>query len=167
MNKKITSLTIEQCEFACKMVCKWMNVCEDNNRGTSSADVDHSALLRRLLQGGKPHANPPPKRRSYPAWSLVEQEEIEIQDFYESDLGIEDKEKIVVDQHREYEWVDKEKKIIKHTRLGIEYQYFEREVTPNAKHLRKGLNPEDHKYIGKFLKRLNDPPTGKEEIWKI
>ena len=111
MNEKITSLTSEQCEFACKMICKWMNVCEDNDRGVSSTDVSHSALLRRLLQGGMLHENPPPKRMSYPAWSLVEQEEIEIRDLYESDLGIERKETVVVDQHCEYEWVDKEKKL--------------------------------------------------------
>lgn len=165
MNEKVTSLTREQCEFACKMMCVWMNTCDDNNRGTSSADVDHSALLRRLLMGGKLHENPPPKRMSYPCWAMVEDDEIEISNLHEYDLEIEGTEgTVVVDQHREYEWVDKEKKIIKHTRLGIEYQYFERETLPI--YLRKGLNPEDHKYMGKFLKRLNDPPTGKEEVWR-
>jgi hypothetical protein len=160
-DEKCTKLTDEQCEFACKMVVKWMNVCEDNNRGTGAVDVDHSALLRRLLTGGKLHKNPPPKRMSYPAWELVEQEEIEIRQLYDYDI---EPGRVIVDQHDEYEWVDKDKKIIKHTRLGIEYQYSEREVTPDARYLRKGLNPEDHKYVGKFLKRLNDPPTGKEEI---
>lgn len=168
MDEKITSLTPEQCEFACDMFCKWMNICEDNKRGSSSADVGHSALLRRMLMGGPVHKNPPPKRMSYPAWHMVEQEEFEIQDMHEYGIDIEGiKGTVVVDQAREYEWVDKEKKIIKHTRLGIEYQYSEREVTPDARYLRKGLNPEDHKYTGKFLKRLNDPPTGKEEVWTM
>jgi hypothetical protein len=163
MKEKCEALNREQTEFACSIFSKWMNICEDNNRGSSSADVDHSSLLRRMLLGGKIHKNPPPLRRSYPAWELVEQEEIEIHEIHDSDI-IKPGE-VVVDQHRGYEWVDKENKILKHIRLGIEYQYLEREVTPKAKYLRKGLKPEEHKYIGKFLKRLNDPPTGKEEIW--
>ena len=152
----MNNLTPEQCEFACKQISIWMNVCYDNNRGGCSyADVDHSALLRRLLMGGTLHENPPPKRRSYPAWELVEKEEIEIQEMYESDIH----EGIVIDQHAGYEWADKENKIIRYTRLGVDYQYSEREVTPDVRCLRKGLNPEDHKYTGKFLKRLNDPTT--------
>jgi len=162
MNEKCTKLTLEQSEFALKMIVKWMNVCEDNNRGCSSADVDHSSLLHRLLMGGTLHENPPPLRRSYPAWSLVEQDEIEIQEMYVCEIDG----RIVIDQHGGYKWVDKEKNILKHTRLGINYEYSEREVTPDVRNLRRGLIPEDHKYIGKFLKRLNDPATGKEEIWK-
>ena len=168
-NEKITSLTREQCEFAIQQVCKWMNICEDNKRGTGGPDVSHSALLRRMMMGGAIHENPPPTRLSYPAWELVEQEEIQIQDFWESDNrtwegdeGLHEGSVVVVDQHAGYAWVDKEKKIIKHVRLGIEYQYFERETMPVWVHDGK---PENHKYIGKFLRRLNDPPTGKEEIW--
>lgn len=169
---EITALTREQCEFACDMFSKWMRICEDNERGYGPPDVDHSSLLRRLLMGGKLHENPPPLRMSYPAWELVEEKEIEIHDFWEiPEQAIYDCKKnklyegpvVVVDQHAAYAWVDKEKKIIRHVRLGIEYEYSEREVVPDVKYLRKGLNPEDHKYIGKFLRRLNDPPTARTD----
>lgn len=153
-DEKCTELSETEIQFACKTFCKWMNVCEDNNRGISSADVDHSALLRRLLGGGKLHENPPPLRMSYPAWELVEQDEIEIVELFE------DEEDLVVDQHRGYRWIDKEKKILEYTRLGIRYEYIERESLPRW--VKKGLNPKDYKYIGKFLKRLNDPLSGKE-----
>ena len=147
------ALTAEQCEFACKTFAKWMHVCEDNNRApVSDADVGHSSLLRRLLMGGILHENPPPKRHSYPAWELVEKQEIEIHELSDYD-------ELRIDQGGGYEWVDKEKKILRYTRLGIEYEYSEREVTPDPKYLAKGLNPEDHKYVGKFLRRLNDPTT--------
>lgn len=173
--EECTSLTREQCEFACQMFGQWMRICEDNKRGTRDVDVGHSALLRRLLLGGNPHKNPPPLRMSYPAWELVERDEIEIHDLFDSidrviygekDEKLYEGPVVVVDQHAAYAWEDKEKQILRHVRLGILYQYSEREVTPDARYLAKGLNPEDHKYVGKFLKRLNDPPTGKEEIWK-
>lgn len=129
-------------EFACKAVSTWMKICNENNKGTSYIDVDHSALLRRILSGGSIHKFPPPKSYSYPDWSLVEKEEIEISGFHEYRL---DENIVVVNQSPEYEWVDKEKNIIKHTRLGIEYQYFEKEV-----------EYKNNKYVGKFLKRLTD-----------
>lgn len=152
---KITALTQEQCEFVCNTVCKWMNICEDNKRGFGGNDVAHSALLRRMLMGGPVHENPPPKRFSYPSWELVERDEIQISEINESELF-----GLTIDQHPGYEWVDKDNKILKYTRLGISYQYLEKEITG---HGIRGT----YKYTGKFLKRLNDPMTGKEEVWRL
>jgi len=39
------------------------------------ADIDHSALLRRLLEGEQALPVPPPKQYSYPAYNLVEKDE--------------------------------------------------------------------------------------------
>ncbi len=161
----ITSITPEQAKFVIKQICKWMNICEDNKRSCSSVDVSHSALLHRLLLGGPLHANPPPTSNSYPCWALVELEEIEILSFF----VIEDPDDLMagdiisINQDSGYSWHDKENKIVVYDRLGIRYQYFERETTPLW--VKKGLNPEDMKYMGKFLKRLNDPVTGPEQIW--
>ena len=150
-------LTPMQVTDARNAVHKWITTCKENGRNYEPVDVDHSALLQRLLGGGTLHENPPPLRFSYPAWSMVEDEIIPIHEMYEchhnSFPG-----KISVDQHPEYVWEDKEKKIIKHERLGILYQYYEEEVTGNR--LDKGGQKEEYKYIGKFLKRLND---GKQE----
>lgn len=111
--EECTSLTREQCEFAVQMFGQWMRICEDNKRGTRDVDVSHSSLLRRLLLGGKPHKNPPPRRMSYPAWELVERDEIEIHDFWESsnraiydnkDEKLFEGPVIVVDQEAAYAW---------------------------------------------------------------
>lgn len=154
------NLTKDQIEFACKMFAKWTDICFENGRQPNSPNIDHSALLRRLLDGGQPHKNPPPTRNSYPGWSLIEDEEIEISTFYESNDG---QNRLIIDQNRQYEWVDKEEKTLRYIPLNIIYRYSERETTPRW--VRRGLNPEDHKYLGKFLTRLNDPETGKEEKW--
>lgn len=153
------NLSREQCEEAIKAFKTWLKICHENNREIGvdldilNCNIDHSTLLRRLLIGGEPHEVPPPKRFSRPAWELVEEKEIEIVSLFEFEWDEGDI-SVSIDQSSEYKWVDKDNKIIQHTRLGIKYRYEEREVTPKASHLKKGLNPEDHRYIGKFLIRL-------------
>lgn len=156
---KVTSLTAEQVEFAIQQVCRWMNTCEDNDRGSSSADASHSALLRRLLSGGTLLDEPPPKRFSYPAWELLEKDEVQIHEISTSSFRqILHKNKILyegpvvtVDQSPEYVW-EEEGKILRHVRLGVCWEYFEKECYPAF--LKKGLDPEKHKYQGKFLRRI-------------
>jgi hypothetical protein len=46
----------------------------DPLRGPTLADVDHSSLLQRLLDGKEPLPVPPPKQYSYPAYHLVEED---------------------------------------------------------------------------------------------
>jgi len=47
----------------------------DPLKGPTMADIDHSALLSRLLEGKEPLPVPPPKQFSYPAYHLVEADE--------------------------------------------------------------------------------------------
>lgn len=149
INAPLTPVQVADAQHA---VYKWITTCKENGAKYEPVDVDHSALLRRLLSGGELHKNPPPLRFSYPAWEMVEDEIIPIIEMFEGS-GV-NPGKVVVDQHGEYVWADKEKQIIKHERLGILYQYYEEEVT--GKRLNKDNKPEDYKYIGKFLKRLNN-----------
>ena len=145
-----TPLAPEQVEIAVGCVSRWIKTCKENNAKYEPVDADHSALLRRLLSGKNLHEKAPPLRFSYPAWEMVEEEIIPIMEFFEGS-GV-NPGKVVIDQHGEYVWEDKEKQIVRHERLGILYQYYEEKV--DGKRLNKDLKPEDYKYIGKFLKRL-------------
>lgn len=151
MKNNCLGLSVEQIEFACKQVRTWMEICESQERPVNAAAVDHSSLLRRLFSGKEALPEPPPLRFSYPAWELVEANEIEIQEFVEDEHGIR------IDQHRGYSWVDETQKILTYDRLGLFYQLQEREVVPDPSVLKEGLNPEDFKYKALFLKKWAKP----------
>lgn len=155
MQEKNQPLTPDQVEFACEMVAKWMRVCDENNCNHSAVDVDHSALLRRLLSGKKLHKNPPPTRMSYPAWEMVEEDEICVYEIYDSKSYLNT---VMVDQSPEYEW-EIPWKILKHKRLGIRWEYSERET----KAITISKDPKDHTYIGKYLRRIKDGNDGGTE----
>jgi hypothetical protein len=70
----ITPLTRNQIHFAIQCTSKWIRICEENGRGSSWVDADHSALLFRLLSGKKEFPTPPPLFHSYPAYLLEEGE---------------------------------------------------------------------------------------------
>lgn len=52
---------------AVRAMSRWVR---DFNEHPTSADVDHSSLLRRLLSGKEPLPFKPPKRYSYPDYAL-------------------------------------------------------------------------------------------------
>jgi hypothetical protein len=54
-------------------VAKWLDI-KNKYRGdvTTGPDVQHSALLRRLLEGKEPLPEPPPLMNSYPDYNAVE-----------------------------------------------------------------------------------------------
>lgn len=158
--KKMSQSTLskDQIEFACKMFSEWVKIKEENKQYCSLSDIEHSSLLRRLLSGLPPHENPPPKRYGYPAWELVEKDQVEIQNmsFY---LDVGGESKVVIDQDNGYEWVDKENKIIKYTRLNLYFQIIWKEVIPNPELCAVAYRscPEKLKYTAMFLKRIGDP----------
>ena len=57
---------------------KWLEVREQEGKpfpaslGQLKVDIDHSALLRRLLDGKQPLPHPPPLKHSYPDYEAVE-----------------------------------------------------------------------------------------------
>jgi len=96
-------LTEEQIAFVTRAFSEWFAVLFDEQKVyPTNADVDHSALLHRLLEGKKPFPNPPPKRFSYPCYALAEGEKVEIGSFTEHDNGT-----IHIDQSDEWRWYNK------------------------------------------------------------
>lgn len=56
-----------------RAVGEWLTVLmEVGHRMPTASDVDHSALLQRLLNGKPPLPEPPPRSFSYPWYSLIE-----------------------------------------------------------------------------------------------
>ena len=57
---------------------KWLEIREENGRAFPSnltqlrCDMDHSALLQRLVEGDEPLPEPPPRAFSYPWYELLE-----------------------------------------------------------------------------------------------
>lgn len=148
MKEKTADLTAEQIEFVCKQFSTYLKICIENNIAASEHSVEDSSLMRRLLSGKKPHDLPPPLRFKYPAWELVEDDEIEIHHFTEDEKGIS------VDQHEGYSWVDQDKKLLEYKRLGLVFELIEKEVAPEAECVAEGVDLNDHKYFAKFLKRV-------------
>ncbi len=72
------NLTYEQREWVIQRIVQWYQIREENGfeRDPTMPDVDHSALLRLLLEGMKPHKYPPPRSYSYPNYYAVEHETI-------------------------------------------------------------------------------------------
>lgn len=136
----------------CKIVAQWMRIKEENGQNYTPIDVEHSALLRRLLVGLPAHEKAPPKRYGYPCWDLVEKDEVEIQTMFELETSL------CIDQHIGYQWADKENKIISYPRLSLFFQYYERETIPDKKYCSTKYKdcPEKLKYTGKFLKRIKE-----------
>jgi hypothetical protein len=69
------ALALEQ-ERTLQAVAEWLEVLAESNYGMpTSSDVDHSALLHRLLEGKDPLPDPPPRSMSYPWYELIEKGE--------------------------------------------------------------------------------------------
>lgn len=70
-------MTAEELRFG-EAVLRWVRICMENEYPApgqlpSDADLWHSALLRRLLDGKMPLSTPPPLWNSYPWYELVEE----------------------------------------------------------------------------------------------
>lgn len=124
-DEKITALTPDQANFAVRAMCKYINTRQDVGYGSpSSADVDHSSLLYRLLTGQKFLEKPPPTAYSYPCYDLgeglpyyVTDEVFEVPEGHGADgYGV------VIAQSRAYKWVDREKGILEH-KNGDKFQF--------------------------------------------
>ena len=113
----------DQIDFAIKMMSEWARICEDNNRGTSSADVDHSSLLYRLLSGKKALETPPPLRFSYPCYHLGEGKKVEIHNVRDNEPDLHDVlGEVSIDQNSRWKWDDKESGVLVYVPTGDKYQ---------------------------------------------
>ncbi len=70
-------LTREQIGFAIKAMSSYTRILEEQKKGSPTpADIDHSALLNRLLSGKEPFPEPPPLFYGYPCYELEEGEQV-------------------------------------------------------------------------------------------
>jgi hypothetical protein len=82
----------------------------------TSADADHSSLLRRLLSGKPKLPKPPPLRFGYPDYELGEGKEIRIHEITSYDG------KIIIDQCDQWKWSDKANGLLIHGPTGETYK---------------------------------------------
>jgi hypothetical protein len=108
-----------QVETACKAMATWIRTAK---RPPTSADVDHSALLRRLLEGKPLLPKAPPLRMSYPWYELGEGQKCELRkdDVYDNLHG--EPNSVVVCQSTAWEWHDKGKQVLRHVPTQELYQ---------------------------------------------
>jgi len=155
-------LTEEQVQFVINRMSEWIRVKqkfeypEDKNaecpihadRYTdyrpTSADVDHSSLLLRLLRGKDSLTHPPPIRFAYPDYNLAEGKEVEILDITNTSDGV------IIDQRRSWVWEDKERSILKHIPTNCLYHYWT-EIG-----YRKTEPPRQVTYTRHLLKKISD-----------
>lgn len=140
--------TTNQIEQICNIVKRYLEICEYNEKQTTSNDVVNSSLLRRLLSGKDALAYPPPYRFGFPAYELIESDEIQIQDFEVKEN------EIFIDGHGGYSWLDIEKKIICYNRLNLKFELIKKEILPDPACIDEDQDPKEYKYTAKFLKKI-------------
>ena len=79
-----------------------------------------------------------------PAWELVDRDEVEIEEFSESDDGI------VIDGHPGYSWVDRSRNVIRYDRLNLQYEVAEVEQKPAG----EPDGDESQGYRAKILRKI-------------
>jgi hypothetical protein len=126
-------LSREQIYFATRCMSEWIRIRQDNGYGyPTSADVDHSSLLFRLLSGKKALDKPPPTRFSYPDYALAEGEIVGISDLCISRSFSDAEYNVIIDQSLEWKWIDEGKGILQHKTWGLFKTWIEDVKRPTA-----------------------------------
>jgi len=124
----------EQIGFIIKCICQWVRIREEEGHPpVREPIVNHSALLRRLLNGQKPLTKPPPKTFSHPNYELGEGKLVEIMTMIETNLP-EIGDCIVIDHDACWMWYDKDKQILIYVPTQELYQLT---IKDNKKYLQK------------------------------
>lgn len=96
----MTPLIKEQIGFAIKAMSKYIRILEEQKkRSPTPADIDHSALLNRLLSGKEPLPEPPPLFYGYPCYGLEEGEQIVVGSLFHDRSN----NRVVINQNRDWE----------------------------------------------------------------
>jgi hypothetical protein len=117
-------LSEEEQQFALDCFCEWAYIVENYSppgRSVSSADIDHSSLLKRLLSGDRPFEFAPPKLYSYPCYELALGEKIQIEAPMRYSAA-NHPDCLIIGQNHLWEWYDKNKKIVTHTPSKRQFQ---------------------------------------------
>lgn len=82
-------------------VSLWIRICEEHGgHNPTSADADHSSLLRRLLSGEQAFSFVPPRRYSYPDYRLAAGEPVKIGECFKPSAPLFEPDVWIVDQAR-------------------------------------------------------------------
>lgn len=144
-------LNDKQIHFVYKCFRQYANM--SDNFTPTFADVQHSALLARLLSGKPVYVKAPPKMNSYPCYDLADGESVLISNKGYVN-GIEWKE--INEQDERYQHIpliDTPYKLYLHIPTDDIYMMFEEETQPIWVHDGK---PENHKFIGCFLRKITN-----------
>jgi hypothetical protein len=104
---------------------KWLSIREENdipfpnNLLKLRIDMDHSALLRRLLEGKEPLPIPPPRAFSYPWYELIDYGCSEPNEVWEPNASLHSYPCLVIDQFSGWKILDK----VSETEWIITYRY--------------------------------------------
>jgi hypothetical protein len=96
-------------DWAIMRIAEWISIKEDEAKKAdtaffygslkiSAADIDHSALLRRLLDGERPFKYPPPRSFSYPWYEVMDGKEHSVMEVWVDSQGL--AEYVVINQSR-------------------------------------------------------------------
>lgn len=100
---------------------RWLDFMRKLGRDPIGADVDHSALLKRMLDGKDPLPTAPPLMNSYPCYTLGEGLPYLIYDVWECDvptLGP----RVIIEGHHDWVRVDSDSlELLKHVPTGDLY----------------------------------------------
>ena len=107
--QEASRLTQGQADFAVRCMSEWISL---SGNCPTSADVDHSSLLRRLLSGKEALDNAPPKRFAYPDYELGEGKPVKVMDVGDIEFG--ERKRVCIDQYSGWCWHDKENGLLMH-----------------------------------------------------
>lgn len=110
---EVLPLDVRHAEFAIRCFVEWQRTCQDAGRRASDIDAEHSSLLRRLLSGKPKLEKAPPRRFSYPCYELSEGKPVHIESLFDEN-PIPGLPGVVIDQAREWDWVDKGAGLLRH-----------------------------------------------------
>jgi hypothetical protein len=106
-----------------KCVSEWIRTREENGLGApTSADADHSSLLRRLFEGKPKLPKPPPCRFAYPDYELGEGKVVDINKI--TTHG----DKVVIDQCGDWRWISERDGLLIHTVTNEIYKFYPNDV---------------------------------------
>lgn len=116
----------EQVKFAIECFSEWAQLRGDSLHDCPdfeqlSADIEHSSLLHRLLNGNLPLEDTPPLRYGYPDYALGRGEQVRIFELMTIEEGS-DKGMVIVDQCGDWRWSDRENGVLWHMPSGNLYQ---------------------------------------------
>jgi len=115
MGRRVYTITASISDII-DLIAKWADVA---GGVVSVADIQHSALLYRLLSGKPLLPDPPPKAYSYPWYELAEGENCRAEQVHDIKLG--DHSGVSVEQHLGWSWEDDTKSVLIYK--GVRYKW--------------------------------------------